>query len=67
MKIFELRGYIDGGPNDRGVALEYFEAPSLDAAKTLKQDTYTSVIEISTDYYYQLKTAAQANLAKFKV
>jgi hypothetical protein len=69
MKIFEIREYSDGGPNDKGVVIGYVKANNkTDAKKRAKiTNRFKNVYEISRSYYEALKRMAKERYEIFNI
>lgn len=67
-KIFEIRGWFDGGPNDKGFLKGYIRSSSKEQAiKTLGiKDGFTSVYEISEKEFNDKKNKAWKNYLLYK-
>jgi hypothetical protein len=66
MKIFEIREYNDGGPQDRGDVIGYAKEESLEIAREKhKKSNWIEVREITSKEYYSKKEQAEAELKMF--
>lgn len=68
MKIYEIREYIDGGPNDRGFLTGYVKARSKEHArkKVNMKSGFVQIHEISSERYRERKGAALRQAAMYK-
>lgn len=67
-KIFEVREYTDGGPQDRGYPIKYVEEVSLEEATTKhKESNWIEVREITQEHYNSLKKEAIENMKMFTI
>lgn len=77
MKIFEIREFMDGGPNDRGFIVDYMRAKNAKAAKlyyATKVDDVESImrggwiqaIEISQEHFDKEMKGLVAQVKRMK-
>lgn len=71
MKIFEVKNYIDGGPNDRGFIIKYIKSKSRQEAfekvNKGKSGWFYQVFEISLEEFNKRKKEAENKLKMFKI
>ena len=51
MKIFEIREFIDGGPNDRGFVIGYIESESREELRKNRPNGFIDYFEIPRAMY----------------
>ena len=66
MKLFEIREFIDGGPNDRGNVIGYVKASSIEELKEKRTNYFIDYIEISEERFLKLKEEVENKLKMFQ-
>jgi hypothetical protein len=68
MKIFEERGYIDGGPNDRGFTIGFIKSDKTrEELCKERSHGFIDYHEVSEEEFLRRKKEAEAELKMFDI
>lgn len=67
IKIFEIKEYTDGGPNDKGAVVGYVTANNRKEASKNLENVFQTVNEISRETYLFRKKQAEEQLKLFQL